>query len=94
MERPSTKLARHLLTDGKGSPPRAHVMGLVMRFLTPLIVGDAPQPDTAAFWGIAALGLLVGLILTCPMNWSLVKIDGSTACRAAPRIRPQLLRTS
>ena len=49
-------------------------MGLVMRFLTPIIVGSAPRPDTAAFWGIAALGLLVGFIFTYPMNWWLVKI--------------------
>ncbi len=49
-------------------------MGMVMRFLTPIIIGDAPQPDTAAFWGIASLGLLVGFIFTYPMNWWLVKI--------------------
>lgn len=49
-------------------------MGLVMRFLTPSIVGHAPAPDTAAFWGIAALGLMVGFIATYPMNWWLVKI--------------------
>jgi len=49
-------------------------MGLVMRLLTPIIVGVAPQPDTAAFWGIAALGLFVGFLFTYPMNWWLVKI--------------------
>jgi len=49
-------------------------MGLVMRLVTPGIVGHPPMPDTAAFWGIGALGLLVGFIFTYPMNWWLVKI--------------------
>ena len=49
-------------------------MGLVMRFLTPIIVGPPPSPATAAFWGIAALGLLVGFSLTNPVNWWLVTI--------------------
>lgn len=49
-------------------------MGLVMRLVTPDIVGHPPMPDTAAFWGIGALGLLVGFIFTYPMNWWLVKI--------------------
>jgi hypothetical protein len=49
-------------------------MGLVMRFLTPIIVGQAPSPAAAAFWGIAALGLLVGFIFTYPINWWLVTI--------------------
>jgi Na+/melibiose symporter-like transporter len=47
-------------------------MGLVMRFLTPIVVGAPPKPATAAFWGIAALGLLVGFIFTYPLNWLLV----------------------
>ena len=49
-------------------------MGLVMRFLTPIIVGQPPSPAAAAFWGIAALGLLVGFIFTYPINWWLVTI--------------------
>jgi high-affinity Fe2+/Pb2+ permease len=49
-------------------------MGLVMRFLTPIIVGQPPSPTAAAFWGIAALGLLVGFIFTYPINWWLVTI--------------------
>jgi hypothetical protein len=49
-------------------------MGLVMRFVTPAVVGHPPRPDTAAFWGFGALGLLVGFIFTYPMNWLLVKI--------------------
>lgn len=49
-------------------------MGLVMRFLTPIVVGALPKPATAAFWGIAALGLLVGFIFTYPVNWLLVAI--------------------
>ena len=44
-------------------------MGLVMRFVTPSIVGHPPGPDTAAFWGIGALGLLAGFVVTYPMNW-------------------------
>ncbi len=36
------------------------------------IVGSSPNPGTAAFWGLAALGLMVGFIFTYPMNWWLV----------------------
>ena len=49
-------------------------MGLVMRFVTPAVVGHSPDPTTAAFWGFATLGLLVGFIFTFPMNWLLVSI--------------------
>lgn len=49
-------------------------MGLVMRYVTPAAAGPPPQPNTAAFWGIAALGLLAGAILTYPMNWWMVAI--------------------
>ena len=49
-------------------------MALVMRFVTPGLVGRPPGPDTAAFWGFGALGLLAGFIVTYPMNWWLVKI--------------------
>ncbi len=48
-------------------------MGLVMRFVTPAVVGHPPDPNTAAFWGFSSLGLLVGMIFTYPMNWWLVK---------------------
>lgn len=49
-------------------------MGLVMRFVTPTVVGHPPLPDTAAFWGFGALGLIVGFVFTYPINWCLVKI--------------------
>ncbi|MGV8892355.1 MAG: DUF4396 domain-containing protein [Burkholderiaceae bacterium] len=49
-------------------------MGLVMIFVTPGIVASPPNPGTAAFWGIGALGLMAGFIITYPMNWWLVKI--------------------
>ena len=49
-------------------------MGLVMRSVTPSIVGSPPNPNAAAFWGIGALGLMVGAIFTYPMNWWLVAI--------------------
>jgi hypothetical protein len=49
-------------------------MGAVMGFVTPLVVGEQPMPDTCAFWGFAALGLFVGYIVTYPMNWGLVQI--------------------
>jgi len=49
-------------------------MGLIMRFVTLTVVGHPPKPDTAAFWGFAALGLMVGFVFTYPMNWWLVKI--------------------
>lgn len=50
-------------------------MGLVMRFVTPLVVGPQPRPDTYAFWTFGALGLMVGFVLTYPVNWWLVVID-------------------
>lgn len=49
-------------------------MGLVMKYVTPAVVGHPPEPDTAAFWGFGSLGLIVGAIVTYPMNWWLVKI--------------------
>ena len=49
-------------------------MGLIMKFVTPAVVGHPPKPDTAAFWGFGSLGLIVGAIVTYPMNWLLVKI--------------------
>ena len=49
-------------------------MGLVMGAITPLVVGEQPKPYTWGFWGFAALGLLVGFIVTYPMNYWLVKI--------------------
>jgi hypothetical protein len=49
-------------------------MGLVMRYVTPAVIGERPLPDTAAFWGFAALGLFIGAALTYPMNWWLVSI--------------------
>lgn len=49
-------------------------MGLVMRFITPAAVGTRPLPDTVAFWMFGALGLMVGFIVTYPMNWWLVAI--------------------
>jgi hypothetical protein len=49
-------------------------MGLVMRFVTPAVVGHPPTPDTAAFWGFGALGLMVGFVFTFPVNWVLVAV--------------------
>jgi Domain of unknown function (DUF4396) len=49
-------------------------MGAVMGYVTPLVAGEQPKPDTFAFWGFSALGLLVGFIVTYPMNWVLVKM--------------------
>ncbi|GBG14224.1 glyceraldehyde-3-phosphate dehydrogenase [Novimethylophilus kurashikiensis] len=49
-------------------------MGVVMGYVTPLTVGEQPHPATFAFWGFAALGLLMGFIVTYPMNYWLVKI--------------------
>lgn len=49
-------------------------MGLVMSQVTPRVVQEAPPPDTFAFWGFAALGLLVGAVLTYPVNYVLIKI--------------------
>ncbi|MEO6908232.1 MAG: DUF4396 domain-containing protein [Abditibacteriaceae bacterium] len=49
-------------------------MGLVSRYVTPAVVGHPPTAETAAFWGFAAFGLLVGTIFTYPMNWWLVSI--------------------
>jgi hypothetical protein len=49
-------------------------MGLVMRFVTPAIIGVPPKPNSYAFWGFAAFGLFVGAVFTYPMNWWLVRI--------------------
>lgn len=49
-------------------------MGLAMRLLTPALVGQPPQPDTAAFWMLGAIGLQAGFVLTYPMNVWLVSI--------------------
>jgi hypothetical protein len=49
-------------------------MGVVMGYVTPLVVGEQPAPTTFAFWGFGALGLMVGFIVTYPMNYWLVKI--------------------
>jgi hypothetical protein len=49
-------------------------MGLVMRWVTPAVVGAQPKPDTFAFWTFGALGLLVGFVATYPMNYWLVSI--------------------
>lgn len=49
-------------------------MGIVMGFVTPLVVGEQPKPYTFAFWGFGAFGLLAGYIATYPMNWMLVKM--------------------
>lgn len=49
-------------------------MGAVMAFVTPRVVGEQPMPQTFAFWGFGALGLLIGFLATYPMNWILVKM--------------------
>lgn len=49
-------------------------MGLVVHFVTPSVVGESPDPTTAAFWGFAMFGLLIGMIFTYSMNALLVKI--------------------
>jgi hypothetical protein len=49
-------------------------MGLVMGVVTPLVVTAQPPPDTYAFWGFAALGLLVGFVLTYPVNWLEIRV--------------------
>lgn len=49
-------------------------MGLVMRFVTPSVVGAQPAPDTYSFWTFGALGLMVGFVFTYPMNMWMAKI--------------------
>jgi len=49
-------------------------MGFVMRYVTPAVISIRPLPDSAAFWGLAAFGLLTGAILTFPMNWWMVAV--------------------
>lgn len=48
-------------------------MGAVMGVVTPSVVTAQPNPDTAAFWGFAFLGLFLGFVLTYPMNWLLIR---------------------
>jgi hypothetical protein len=49
-------------------------MGAVMTYVTPMVVTAQPKPLTAAFWGFGMLGLLLGFVLTIPMNWLMVKV--------------------
>ena len=49
-------------------------MGIVMGVVTPLVVSEQPNPDTAAFWGFAFLGLFLGFLLTYPMNWLEIQV--------------------
>jgi len=49
-------------------------MGAVMAFVTPLVIGQQPKPDTFGFWGFGALGLLLGFVVTYPMNLMLVQM--------------------
>ena len=54
--------------------PLMFAMGFIMKYITPEIAGQSPNPDTFAFWGFGALGLFAGTIFTYPMNWWLVSI--------------------
>ena len=49
-------------------------MLITMKFIQPYIVTLPPMPNTYAFWGIAALALFIGTIITYPINWWLVSI--------------------
>ena len=49
-------------------------MGVTMRFVTSSVVAAQPPPGTWSFWTFGALGLIVGFILTYPMNYWLVTI--------------------
>jgi hypothetical protein len=54
--------------------PLMLAMGLIMRFITPQIAGQSPDPDTLTFWAYGALGLFAGALFTYPLNWWLVSI--------------------
>ncbi len=54
--------------------PLMPAVGLIMRFFTPEIAGQSPDPDTFTFWSYGALGLFAGALLTYPLNWWLVSI--------------------
>lgn len=62
-------------------------MGLVIGVVMPLVVGEQPRPDTWAFWGFTALGLLVASVVTYPMNWALVRIHYKRGWAAGRRER-------
>lgn len=49
-------------------------MILILQYVAPQVVNTPPLPTTYAFWGIAFFALLVGSLLTYPMNWWLVSI--------------------
>lgn len=49
-------------------------MGAVMTYVTPMVATSQPKPLTSAFWGFGMLGLLVGFVLTFPMNWMMIKV--------------------
>jgi Domain of unknown function (DUF4396) len=40
----------------------------------PYVLRSPPSPNGYAFWGIASFALLIGAVLTYPMNWWLVSI--------------------
>lgn len=49
-------------------------MGGVMTYVTPMVATAQPRPLTYSFWGFGMLGLLVGYVLTLPMNYLMIKI--------------------
>ena len=64
-------------------------MGAVMTYVTPSVIGAQPDPTTYGFWGFGMLGLLVGYVLTFPMNWWMVNVGwkhGMGSSEAAPTV--------
>lgn len=69
-------------------------MGLVMRYVTPSVVGHPPpDPASAAFWGFGAFGLFVGAVFTYPMSVALVKIGWKHGMASERPIQTPVART-
>lgn len=67
-------------------------MGFVMGCVTPLVVGEQPNPGTFGFWGFAFLGLFVGFLVTFPMNWLLVRAGYKHGIGTKARQRVQAMQ--
>lgn len=67
-------------------------MGAVMTYVTPSAIGAQPAPTTYGFWGFGMLGLLVGYVLTFPMNWWMVNVGwkhGMGSAEGAPTVQSE-----
>lgn len=48
--------------------------------------------DTAAFWFLMQVGMLIGFVTTYPVNWWLSGTASRTLCEALPALLPEVSR--